>query len=344
MRRVTIRHFAGLAFFVIWQISTVGSFAQDQTYTVKKGDTLWNVSQKFYHDPALWPNMWKNNQSLTNPHLILPGERLKVFTEDRAGTRYEPSSGALAASSKSGQSVAGELEEKAPLPSGHLEQKDFRYLKMDTVGFISGLRIKEKGIIHSAEGGKELISTNDFVYILCDDPGSMKVGSQWTVYRSVPDPVYHPKTHERLGYLYSPIGEVEILRSGNPGRGRIIKAYVPISVGDQLQPLSRNPIGIRIKLRSENLEAFIIKADPPVDAIAQYNIVYINKGKRDGLEVGTCLEVLKTVLIAGKQETTTIGELIVLRTDEDTSAALVTSSRDVFSVGEKVRAKLCNHI
>ena len=49
------------------------------THTVKKGDTLWSICEKYYGDPYLWPELWEMNQFVTNPHWISPGDIIKLF-------------------------------------------------------------------------------------------------------------------------------------------------------------------------------------------------------------------------------------------------------------------------
>ena len=53
-----------------------------QVYVVKKGDTLWDISSIYLDKPWLWPELWRNNVHITNPHLIYPGDELRLrYTE-----------------------------------------------------------------------------------------------------------------------------------------------------------------------------------------------------------------------------------------------------------------------
>ena len=49
-------------------------------YTIKKGDTLWDISSKFLKDPFLWPKLWQRNPYITNPHWIYPGNPIRLST------------------------------------------------------------------------------------------------------------------------------------------------------------------------------------------------------------------------------------------------------------------------
>src|SRR5512139_1291701 len=50
----------------------------DELYTIKRGDTLWDISSKFLKDPFLWPKLWERNPYITNPHWIYPGNPIRL--------------------------------------------------------------------------------------------------------------------------------------------------------------------------------------------------------------------------------------------------------------------------
>ncbi|MCF0224431.1 MAG: LysM peptidoglycan-binding domain-containing protein [Fibrobacter sp.] len=52
-------------------------------YIVKEGDTLWDLSDEFLHDPFAWPDLWENNRHIQDPHWIYPGDSLYLGDSTR---------------------------------------------------------------------------------------------------------------------------------------------------------------------------------------------------------------------------------------------------------------------
>ena len=52
-------------------------------YTVKRGDTLWDLSSMYLTSPWRWPELWgMNKEQIRNPHLIYPGQELVLVKVD----------------------------------------------------------------------------------------------------------------------------------------------------------------------------------------------------------------------------------------------------------------------
>lgn len=62
------------------------SKAKNQTYTVQRKDTLWDISETFFADPNFWPKIWSLNPDITNPHEINPSNVVSFSP----GTASEP--------------------------------------------------------------------------------------------------------------------------------------------------------------------------------------------------------------------------------------------------------------
>ena len=59
-------------------LSATAGQTGEQTYIIKKGDTLWDLAFKFLGDPFRWSQLWHQNKYITNPNLIYPGNTLVV--------------------------------------------------------------------------------------------------------------------------------------------------------------------------------------------------------------------------------------------------------------------------
>jgi len=68
-----------LAILSSFMFSATQAYAEEPIrYTVKKGDTLWDISEKYMSSPWRWPELWEQNSYINNPHLIYPGDLLLI--------------------------------------------------------------------------------------------------------------------------------------------------------------------------------------------------------------------------------------------------------------------------
>ena len=76
---MTLRKTVLLASLLLLPLSAIAE--EPQIYTIKKGDTLWGISERFIKDPYYWPNLWSHNPDIPNPHFIYPGQKLAIYDD-----------------------------------------------------------------------------------------------------------------------------------------------------------------------------------------------------------------------------------------------------------------------
>jgi LysM repeat protein len=75
-----------------------GVGAAAATYTVERGDTLWDIADEQLGDPTAWPEIWERNagddmgngRSFDDPNLILPGWELELPDVETVDASAEP--------------------------------------------------------------------------------------------------------------------------------------------------------------------------------------------------------------------------------------------------------------
>ncbi len=72
------------------QISTTQDAAPSEVHSVVKGDTLWDLSQRYLGSPWYWPKVWSFNPEIANPHWIYPGNQVRFYRSgDEGPSRVE---------------------------------------------------------------------------------------------------------------------------------------------------------------------------------------------------------------------------------------------------------------
>lgn len=251
------------------------------TYTVVRGDTLWGISGRFLKDPWRWPEVWNmNRDEIKNPHLIYPGDVIRLdFTAD----------------GKPRLSLDGEASTVKLSPRVRVERlsQAIPSIPGTAIGpFLSQpLIVDEKGLddapkIVATEDGRVIIGAGNIAYV---DSIDSALGTKWQLYRPG-KPLRDPDTQEILGYEASYVGDARVTRFGRPSTIEIVRSNQEVGRGDRLAPNHEVALpSFSPRAPEKKIQGKIISVDRGVAETAQYAIVVLNRGKRDGLEVGHVL-------------------------------------------------------
>ncbi len=264
--------------------------APDQ-YTVVKGDTLWGIAGKFLKDPWKWPQIWQMNQDrIRDPHWIYPGDTIKL---DRSGAYPQLSMGSagnIGPSGGSSSDAAGNVVKVEPRVRIENLEAAVPSIPGTAIGpFLSQPLILESNGLDGAptilatEESRVIIGAGDLAYV--DRIGSND-GVNWQVFRPG-TALRDPESGEILGYEAKYIGDARVRRYGDPTTVEITKARQEMNRGDRLMPARETSFPSYIPRAPEKLiRGTIMSVDGGVAEFGQYQIITLNRGARDGVEVG----------------------------------------------------------
>jgi LysM domain-containing protein len=322
-------------------------------HLVRRGDTLWDLCNRYYQNPWAWPKVWSYNPQIANPHWIYPGDQVRLTSAVGGGQKMLSLAGRQSSTIGGGGSL---LNRRSQVVTGTVFLRDQGYLgdpKRDVWGELVG----------SDEEQMMLAEGNHVVLIL--RPGvKVTKGQELTVFNSVRQPQQVPGARKPPGEIVAIRGTVKVI-DFNPDT-RMARAMLTESVDVVERGALIGPVGRRFDVvpplkTSAKVAARVLTSIYPNVYIARDQIAFLDKGSEDGLLQGSRLFVLRKgdswraslataskmttrrMLInspeeAGAEETPihgdndkfpedTIAELRVLRTEKYSSVALVTESK-----------------
>ncbi len=285
-------------------------------YTVVKGDTLWGISGRFLKDPWKWPQIWQMNQDqIKNPHLIYPGDVVRL---DRDAMRLSLGGGAAGGGSArpsggTSADAAGNVVRLDPRVRIETLQSAVPSIPGTAIGpFLSQpLIIESTGLdtapaILATEESRVIVGAGDVAY-------ADRIGSgdsvNWQIYRpgvALKD----PESGEILGYEAKYVGDARVRRYGNPTTLEIIKTRQEVNRGDRLAPARESAFPTYVpRAPDKAIKGSIMSVDGGVSEFGQYQIITINRGARDGVEVGHVLATYRkgAVINAGGRSMDLLG-------------------------------------
>jgi LysM repeat protein len=313
------------------------AFAQGEepvTYVVQKGDTLWGLSERFLQDPLYWPNLWARNEQITNPHLIYPGQRLKIYS-DRIEVEEAPKA-------KPEQAVsAKEVKEPAEVAP----EKTF--LVRGGEGFLLENDLKPAGYIISTYQNRQMVAADDIVYTDIGTAHGAKAGERLSIFKKE-GPVSHPITNVILGYKVVPLGTLELTEMKNTvSKAIVTKSYMEVGAGSFLMPYRDRRREVALQASDRDLTGYIVETLTGNNAVAAGDVVYLDLGRAQGLKTGNLLYIVRDVVPdqkfinfpVEKLPVELLGAVVVVDLGTNSSTALVVKSIDPIYRGDRVELK-----
>jgi LysM repeat protein len=253
-------------------------------YVVKRGDTLWGIAKVFLRDPWYWPEIWQVNPQDQNPHLIYPGDTLRlVYIQGRPTIMLQRGDAARVLPRIRSQPLEGAVTT----------------IPYETVAaFMSKPSVLAKEQI---QGAPYVLASRDMHVVMADGDtlyargfqGPVELGAHYNVVR-IGDALRDPDDNSILGYDGIFTGAGHVTRAGDPATLIMTESARETEDGDKLfaggvdVPLDFIPSAPKMSTNGR-----IISVSNGVSVIGQYEVVVINRGAADGLVPGNVLAVFQ---------------------------------------------------
>jgi hypothetical protein len=338
-----------------------------EAYTVKRGDTLWDLSSRFLDSPWYWPKLWSYNPEIANPNWIYPGNPIRFYAGGeqapvRVGpaavaTGYEPvkapreledlSRGTIdkaeVLDEEDAVAVVGPYRVGRPRGSGPTVQRN---------SFVTARQLEDAGKIIAAFEEKMFLTDGDKIYARFRDPAQAKVGQKFSVYRTE-GPLLHPMSGKPFGYKTLILGTARVTAVDPAKATTLVVTYVNdgIERGDYLGPatdLALKPIFVRPNRGA--VDGIVVGVQPAIlTGAAEFNVVYLDRGRAEGVEAGNTFSVVRSgdpyfepidrPLNDPRLPREVIGNLVVFDAQEHASSAYVQRSILEILVGDRVEMR-----
>lgn len=319
--------------FIAPSLAIAAEPEEPTVYVVKKGDTLWGLSDRFIKDPYYWPNMWSRNSQITNPHLIYPGQQLRIFPDHiEFAPKEQVADGQKSAAGKGQEPFREVAEEKSFTVRGN-------------EGFLMETDLKPFGYLIGIHHDRIVAGEDDIVYTDIGSSQGAKGGEKFSIFRKDTS-VSHPLTNEIMGNKMVPLGTLQLTNiEQNASRAIITKSYKEIYPGSFLTPYRDDKRHeVVLKMPARELRGYIIESYSGANIIAAGDIVYIDLGSAQGAEPGNMLYIVRDVTLdqryaegrVNRLPQELLGALVILETGKRTAMALVIKSIDAIYMGDKI--------
>lgn len=289
-------------------------------YTIKKGDTLWDLSQKFYNSQWDWPGLWELNKDIKNPHWIYPGNTIRVYLKP-------------------------ELKKQAPEKPGRMTvETRFNYPAIHRTGFIKQEQVPALGTVLREKDGKILMATDDVVYIRPTGQTPFVPGHRYQIY-STSQVDQKIGTSRYRGIMHLVKADLEIIEVNTQYvAGKIKNTYRDVVSGDLVMDFYPRQPSFEVDEYPDPVDAVLLCSEDDTVLINDYRIAFINKGTKNNIRSGNIYTIKRCNETKSFYDVKTgldiapvaSGKVIVLHTEPDSATVMVLSSTQDIHPGDIV--------
>jgi chemotaxis protein MotB len=191
-------------------------------------------------------------------------------------------------------------------------------------------------------GDHMILGSRDILYLRLNNPDDVAPGDLFTIYRR-PRKVFHPITGQYMGHLVNRLAVVQVEQVDKDlTTVRIMRAYAAVSPGDPVMKfVPPTDDGAAVGQPSvDDVEGRVVDFQSnmgTMNMVAQRNIVYLDRGREDGIRAGDRMDLLRS---GGNLPQRIVGELKVLSLEDRTATALITKSISRILKGDRFRVKV----
>jgi len=281
-----------------------------ERYVVQKGDTLWDISKRFLQDPWRWASVWTINEQIKNPHLIYPGDVIVLKYVD-GKPQLVVDRGEAPAPTPAPEGAPEVLEEPAgETPSGmkivRLKPRAYTERIEDAIPTI-GPDVIQPFLTEALVVSPGELERAGYVAVGLDDRVALGDGSEFYargLRRTKADYFYifrpgkvlrHPETGELLAYEAFYLGDAQLLENGDPAKMVVTRVKQEIIPTDRLMEApARAALPYYFPRAPEkDVKGRILSVLNGVNEIGPSAIVTISLGKREGIEEGHVLRIMR---------------------------------------------------
>ncbi|HEY3488083.1 MAG TPA: LysM peptidoglycan-binding domain-containing protein [Gammaproteobacteria bacterium] len=282
-----------------------------ERYIVKQGDTLWDISTLFLKDPWLWPEIWYFNPQIDNPHLIYPGDVLTlVYIDGRPQLRVVRDGEPVVTPPAPPPTTTGPriVVPEAPrgLKSVRLSPRIYtqgldKAIPTIPANIIEPFLVKPQIVTQKqlkkapyvvSSLDQHLATAEDHIVYVRNLKSEESVDVRYQIFRPGA-PLVNPKNGKILGYETILVSEAKLLRGGDPATLILTRSLRETLNGDRILPADNGKISYNFlpKEPKTEVEGQIIGLVDSLSQTAQRQVVVINLGEQQGMEIGTVLAI-----------------------------------------------------